>query len=77
MTFICVISGCTWTDAHLVHLGNQDLLCQSCSRCGSTRIAATAKSIGGMSQEPLSRPLARRTGETFRRRGESLFNTPW
>jgi hypothetical protein len=76
MTFICLISGCTWTDAHLVHLGNQDLLCQSCSRCGSTRITS-AKRIGGMGQEPLSSPLARPAGETFRRRGESLFNTRW
>ncbi|MBD9484106.1 hypothetical protein IB229_14070 [Pseudomonas sp. PDM14] len=37
MTFLCLINGCIWAHAMQVHFGNEDLLCQSCSRCGASR----------------------------------------
>lgn len=37
MTFLCLINGCVWAHALHVHFGNEDLLCQSCSRCGASR----------------------------------------
>jgi hypothetical protein len=37
MTFKCLISGCTWSDGTLMDMGNETLLCQCCSRCGSFR----------------------------------------
>jgi len=37
MTLVCLISGCAWTDGTLMDIGNETLLCQCCSRCGSHR----------------------------------------
>ena len=37
MTFICFFYGCAWKAGIQVHMGNEDLIWQCCSRCGSSR----------------------------------------
>ncbi|MCY1509956.1 hypothetical protein D9M68_443150 [compost metagenome] len=37
MTFICFFYGCAWKAGTQVHMGNEDLIWQCCSRCGSSR----------------------------------------
>lgn len=37
MTFLCLIGGCHWAGETHEHMGNEDLLCQCCSRCGAHR----------------------------------------
>ncbi|MEK1904512.1 MAG: PSPA7_2676 family Cys-rich small protein [Pseudomonas sp.] len=46
MKLICFIAGCLWADATPLHLGNENVLCQCCSRCGSSRIVAAQSEPG-------------------------------
>ncbi|WP_447590623.1 PSPA7_2676 family Cys-rich small protein [Aquipseudomonas campi] len=52
MTFLCLIGGCVWAQATPMHVGNEALLCQRCSRCGANRYLpaeASAALVGGLS----------------------------
>lgn len=46
MKIICFIAGCRWAAATPMLLGSEQVLCQCCSRCGSSRIASLAASPG-------------------------------
>ncbi|WP_289537828.1 PSPA7_2676 family Cys-rich small protein [Pseudomonas sp. SO81] len=40
MTFICFLKGCDWCEATPIKIGREVLLCQSCSRCNTSRYLA-------------------------------------
>ena len=53
MTFICFFYGCAWKAGTQVHMGNEDLIWQCCSRCGSSRYLRIGRvvSMGSRSAE--------------------------
>ncbi len=44
MSFICFFCGCAWMLQIPVRIGNEDLMQQRCSRCGSNRYVRPAES---------------------------------
>ena len=42
MVLHCLLVGCNWAQPIQVRLGHEQLLCQRCSRCASTRYRAVS-----------------------------------
>ncbi|MGP3789684.1 MULTISPECIES: PSPA7_2676 family Cys-rich small protein [Pseudomonas] len=47
MVFRCLLAGCSWTQPIQVRLGQEDMFCQRCLRCASTRYRSVGQELSG------------------------------